>query len=367
MVTGNLTLYAKWADAISYNLRDALIQRIYRYTGSAVTPVVRNNAAQLLTAGTDYTVTDATQMVQPGVYTLTVTGKGSYTGRQTVSVRVLTFDKSDGTNLVTNCTLPANNSNAVVVSSADTTMQSGCWYVVSEDATVAKRISVNGDVNLVLCDGATLTAELGISVTDGNSLTIYSQSGNTGTLVAKLPDIVYHAAIGGDRDKLKSSPVKAGTITIHGGVINAAAKLHAVDIGAAYNGEAGTINIYGGKITTSGSYETGIGGTGATVHLGWCRESSDFIESQGYIGTVVFDKNFVIDGTSIGATQKNIAGKKIVPTAKTLCTVTFQTNGGSIVDALCILSGTTVPEPDIPFKAGYQFAGWYTNIYAHGE
>ena len=363
VVTGNLTLYAKWADAISYNLRDALIQRVYRYTGRVVTPVVRNNAAQLLTAGTDYTVTGATQMVQPGVYTLTVTGKGSYMGSQTVSVRVLTFDKSDGTNLVTNCTLPANNSNAVVVSSADSTMQSACWYVVSEDATVAKRISVNGDVNLVLCDGATLTAELGISVTDGNSLTIYSQSGNTGTLVAEVPDRVnvYHAAIGGDRDKLKSSPVKAGTITIHGGVINAAAHSLTEDIGAAHDGEAGTINIYGGKITTSGSHDTGIGGIGATVHLGWCRESSDFIESQGYSGTVVFDKNFVIDGTSIVATQKNIAGKKIVPTAKTLCTVTFQTNGGSIVDALHLFSGTTVPEPDIPFRAGYQFAGWYTN------
>ena len=363
VVTGNLTLYAKWADAISYNLRDALIQRVYRYTGSVVTPVVRNNAAQLLTAGTDYKVTGATQMVQPGVYTLTVTGKGSFTGSQTVSVRVLTFDKSDGTNLVTNCTLPANNSNAVVVSSADSTMQSACWYVVSEDATVAKRISVNGDVNLVLCDGATLTAELGISVTDGNSLTIYSQSGNTGTLVAKVPDRVnvYHAAIGGDRDKFESSPVKAGTITIHGGVINADAHSLTEDIGAAHDGEAGTINIYGGKITTSGSHDTGIGGTGATVHLGWCRESSDFIESQGYSGTVVFDKNFVIDGTSIVATQKNIAGKKIVPTTKTLCTVTFQTNGGSIVDALHLFSGTTVPEPDIPFRAGYQFAGWYTN------
>ena len=370
VVTGNLILYAKWADAISYNLNDALIQRVYRYTGSVIRPVVRDNAAKLLTRDMHYTVTGATQMVQPGVYTLTVTGKGSYTGSQTVSVRVLTFDKSDGTNLVTNCTLPANNSNAVIVSSADTTMQSGCWYVVSEDVTVAKRISVNGDVNLVLCDGATLTAELGISVTDGNSLTIYSQSGNTGALVAKVPSNSktndLHAAIGGDRyrkpDRVTGMlpPVKAGAITIHGGVINATAGFNAAGIGQAYEGEAGTINIYGGKITTSGSSDTGIGGTGATVHLGWCRESDDFIESQGYSGTVVFDKNFVIDGTSIGATQNNIAEKKIVPTTKTLCTVTFQTNGGSIVDALCILSGTTVPEP-IPFKAGYQFAGWYTN------
>lgn len=269
-VTGQLTLYAKWADTSSNEL---LVQRIYRYTGSAVTPVVRNNAGKLLTAGTDYTVsyTGATEMKQPGVYSLTVTGQGSYTGSQTVNVRVLTFDKYNGTSLVSS-TLPANNSNAVVVSSTTTAMQSGCWYVVSEDAIVADRITVNGDVNLVLCDGATLTAEQGISVTDGNSLTIYSQSGNTGKLVASVPDAsgsMYNAAIGGDRDDRAhntGTPVKAGTINIHGGDINATAAYGAAGIGQAYEGEASTINIYGGKITASGG--TGIGGTGATVHLG---------------------------------------------------------------------------------------------------
>ena len=366
-VTGNLTLYAKWADAISHDLSDATIQRIYRYTGSAVTPVVRNNAGQLLTAGTDYTVsyTGATEMVQPGVYSLTVTGQGSYTGSQKVNVRVLTFDKYNGTSLVWS-TLPANNSNAVVVSSTTTAMQSGCWYVVSEDATVADRITVNGDVNLVLCDGATLTAEQGISVTDGNSLTIYSQSGNTGKLVASVPNAsgsMYNAAIGGDRDDRAhntGTPVKAGTINIHGGDINATAVYGAAGIGQAHEGEASTINIYGGKITASGG--TGIGGTGATVHLGWCRESDDFINSKGFRGTVVFDKAFAIDGTNFGATLESIAGKKIVPTTKNFYTVTFQPNNDSQMDALCMLSGTTIPEPDMPLKARHQFAGWYDNV-----
>ena len=371
VVTGNLTLYAKWADAISPDLSDATIQRIYCYTGSAVTPVVRNNAGQLLTAGTDYTVsyTGATEMVQPGVYSLTVTGQGTYTGSQKVNVRVLAFDKYNGTSLVSS-TLPANNSNAVVVSSTTTAMQSGCWYVVSEDATVADRITVNGDVNLVLCDGATLTAQNGISVTDGHSLTIYSQSGNTGKLVASVPDAsgsMYNAAIGGDRyDTINNTgtPVKAGIINIHGGVINATAAYGAAGIGQAYGGDAGTINIYGGKITAGcgdGTGGTGIGGTGATVHLGWCRESDDFINSQGFWGTVVFDKAFAIDGTNFGATLESIAGKKIVPTTKNFYTVTFQPNNDSQMDALCMLSGTTIPEPDIPFKAGYQFAGWYAN------
>ena len=370
-VMGNLNLYAKWADAISHNLSDATIQRIYRYTGSAVTPIVRDNAGQLLTAGTHYTVSyiGATQMREPGVYTLTVTGKGSYTGSQTASVRVLTFEQYDGTGLVTS-TLPANNDHAVVVTGTLTAMASACWYVVSEDVTVADRIRVNGDVNLVLCDGATLTAENGISVTDGHSLTIYSQSGNTGALVATVPDIDgLHAAIGGDRYRnpitVFDPPVKAGTITIHGGVINATANGNAAGIGEGYEGGAGTITIYGGKITarcgTSGTSGTGIGGTGATVHLGWCRETDDFIDAQGFIGNVIFDKAFFLDGTGIQATVENCAGQKMVPATGTFYTVTFQTNGGSTVAEQVIMGGFPVAEPVKPMKVGYQFAGWYAN------
>ena len=364
-VTGQLTLYAKWADTSS---QDLLVQRVYRYTGSVVTPVVRSNDGELLTEGTDYTVsyTGATEMQAPGVYTLTVTGQGSYTGTQTVSVHVLTFDKYDGANLVSS-TLP-ENSNAVVVSSTTTAMQSGCWYVVSEDATVAERIRVNGDVNLVLCDGATLTAQNGISVTDGHSLTIYSQSGNTGKLVANVPEEinnenVYHAAIGGDKDGVYSTPVKAGTITIHGGDINVTTASTAAGIGSASYGYAGAINIYGGKITTSlgGWGGTGIGGDGAVVHLSWCRESDDFILAKGFSGQVFFDKAFAILGTNFGATADNAAAQKIVPTTKTLHTVTYQTNSGNAVESQCMQNGCPAPEPDIPFKAEYEFAGWYTN------
>lgn len=361
-VTGYLTLYAKWADAISTNISDATIQRIYRYTGSAVTPVVRNSAAQLLTAGTDYTVTGADNMTAPGVYTLTVTGIGSYTGSQTVNVRVLTFEKYDGTALVS-ATLPENNHNAIIVAGTTTSMSGGSWYVVSEDVTVADRISVSGDVNLVLCDGATLTAEKGISVTDGHSLTIYSQSGNTGTLVATIPDNQtdqFCAAIGGEC-YLITELTKAGDITIHGGVINALARL-AAGIGTAYDAkksDAGDITIYGGKIIADGNL--GIGGVNATIHLGWCRVADDFIEARRYQGDVIFDKSFVLDGTVIGATTENIAGRKIVPTSGTIYTVTFESNGGSTVASQPILGGNPITEPGKPFKTHRQFAGWFTD------
>ena len=44
--------------------------------------------------------------------------------------------------------------------------------MVTEDVTVGSRITVNGDVHLVLYDGVTLTASRGIEVSSGNSLTI---------------------------------------------------------------------------------------------------------------------------------------------------------------------------------------------------
>ena len=63
------------------------------------------------------------------------------------------------------------------------------WYVVNGDITISSRISVTGDVHLILADGCKLTANSGIQVQDddndisngsSNSLTIYAQSEGDG-------------------------------------------------------------------------------------------------------------------------------------------------------------------------------------------
>ena len=71
------------------------------------------------------------------------------------------------------------------------------WYVVTENVEISGRITVSGSVSLILCDGAKLTADKGITVTEGNSLTIYAQSEgeNMGALVANGVDDA--AGIGG--------------------------------------------------------------------------------------------------------------------------------------------------------------------------
>ena len=158
------------------------------------------------------------------------------------------------------CTLVENSAEAV-------TWTAG-WYAVSGNVTISEPITVTGAVNLILTDGCDLTAAKGIVVTTGNSLTIYAQSDGTGTLNATgtVSGQDSSAGIGGSATSFDS-----GSITIHGGVINAASGegyYAGAGIGGGSNikGDGGTgndITIYGGSVTAeSRSYEGGGAGVG---------------------------------------------------------------------------------------------------------
>ena len=60
-----------------------------------------------------------------------------------------------------------------VDSNTPTTWSDG-WYVAQSDITIGSRVTVSGDVNLILADGCNLTVNGGIGVEDPNSLTIYA-------------------------------------------------------------------------------------------------------------------------------------------------------------------------------------------------
>ena len=152
-----------------------------------------------------------------------------------------------------------------VVTADTTTFEDGKWYVVSNSVTVSSRITVTGTVNLILCDGATLTASKGITVNSGNTINIYAQIGGTGELNAGSDLNV--ASIGGGA-RYQSS----GTVNIHGGKITATGGSNASGIGGALDGGNGEVNIYGGNVTARGkNYAAGIGGyskkSGGTVNI----------------------------------------------------------------------------------------------------
>ena len=160
------------------------------------------------------------------------------------------------------------------------------WYVADDNLTINSRVSVSGDVNLILKDGVELHIPRGINVLENNSLTIYGQQGGTGALtIDGVQEQCAGIGVG------KGSGTAAGTVTICGGVVNVKGGSLAFDIGGqcgflAENSAGGTINIWGGQVTTSGSF--GIGGinasvfsNNATVTLGYSR-TSDFIKVSSF-------------------------------------------------------------------------------------
>ena len=186
------------------------------------------------------------------------------------------------------------------------------WYVVDSDViTISDRIEVTGTVNLILKDGAKLTAQKGINVETVNTLNIYAQSAGTGKLEATGVD-ARNSGIGGNgNDHTKDS---GGTITINGGIINATGGKWAAGIGCGGFNKSllgGTITINGGTVNaTGGDNGAGIGGgdaaQGAVVTI-----NGGIVNANGYGGAGIGggyrgDGNSVtINGGTVTAMSNN--------------------------------------------------------------
>ena len=129
------------------------------------------------------------------------------------------------------------------------------WLVLAGDVVFKERITVEGDVKLLLRDGATLTTDKGITVEKDASLTIYGQAKDTGALKIDGTD-AGNAAIGGTSDS------DTGPITIKGGTITATSGNGGAAIGGGSEHNSGIIEIYGGNITASSSMNAAAIGAG---------------------------------------------------------------------------------------------------------
>ncbi len=141
------------------------------------------------------------------------------------------------------------------VAAVDTIWPAG-WYVVKGTITITGRVTVSGEVHLILADGCRLTAQEGISVAEaGSCLTIYAQSteeASMGQLDATGNGD--NAAIGG------SGAHNKGVITINGGRVTATATGYGAGIGGGGRGDGGADNTIYGPITINGGIVTAKGG-----------------------------------------------------------------------------------------------------------
>ena len=157
--------------------------------------------------------------------------------------------------------------NVTVVESSTTAWNDG-WYVVNGVVTIGSRVTVSGEVHLILADNASLTVNDGINVAEGNSFSVYAQSvgENMGTLTATSSQFG-KAGIGGE---IRGS---GGNITISGGNVTATGGSSAAGIGSGKDSvSGGNIIIHGGTVkATGGSLAAGIGGgnssSGGTITI----------------------------------------------------------------------------------------------------
>ena len=149
------------------------------------------------------------------------------------------------------------------------------WNVVKGDVEFERRIVLPKDVNLILANGATLTADKGIQVAADGDFAVYAQSNDAATMGELLvPNSTNNlcAGIGG------SDEAPCGDIAIYGGVVTAQGGMYAAGIGSGLESACGTVTIYGGVVTAIGSscaagigggYDSACGGvtiTGGIVH-----------------------------------------------------------------------------------------------------
>ena len=204
---------------------------------------------------------------------------GTLTNEQRTAIGGKTLHRAVTTSYVDATGTLHENVIAIPLDNTMTTLAAG-WYVVNENVDYTGKITLGGDVNIILADGKTMSVtntgtgnEDFAIYGDSGSLHIYGQSQGTGALTATANSSV---AIKVD-----------DYITINGGTVNAK---------GIYSD--GNVTINGGKVTSTS--DSGICSNSGTIILG-LRNVTDYITAESYYGTVkVADgKTLVDDGGNI--------------------------------------------------------------------
>ena len=383
--TGNRTYTATWAEifTITYDLDGGTVATANPTTYTALSDnITLNNPTRDSYAFAGWTGTDLTEPTMTVTIPKGSTGDRSYTA---------TWIGITGSYLAYNTTtggfeMRMAPDNIASVTSSTTTMGADntvTWYIVDNIVSVSDRITVNGTVHLILCDGTTLTASKGITVNSGNTLNIYGQTSGTGTLNATGVQVngsgTESAAIG----STNSSTVC--NITIHGGRITANSAGWTAGIGGGIRGGGGSITIYGGTInaTGHGSTSEGIGhgadGANVTKNLaeGLCVIVNNYSIPVAYGDRVSSLSQLVVRVEP--CTEHNLSNNVCTYCGLSSYGVTYNSNNatsGTVPANAYYVSGQTVTVPGNTGnleRMGYTFGGWNTKAngsgttYAEGE
>lgn len=225
---------------------------------------------------------------------------------------------------------------AVTITSTTTTWTGGKTYLVSGDVTISGSVALSGegDVNLILKDGALLTISGAIGG-GGNTLNIYGQKEGTGELSAKRTDeepiaiLTKNLNVHGGKITVPSSEQgieTGGTFTIYNGIINTTGTANGIMA-------LGPMNVYGGEITATST----SGGAAISLYKEGSNDNCNLTISGGKVTAtntgssygIYNPENIIITGGTVEATGKEgnagISAKNLSISGGT---VTATGNGG---------------------------------------
>ena len=212
----NNVLYAGWRDAVSLTLANTppTGYSLGAYTTSP-------NGATLTRDGDNYTLTMPDADVTIGA-----------TFMELVSVSYIDTDGKEQT------------VDAFLLQGGGATMLPAGWYVVNSNVTYTGNVTLDGDVNIILADGMTMTVntndEYGIKGTS-NALTIYGQTLGTGALNTNRTIYCDFTMTGGTVNATSNPYAILGNVTVSGGTLNATGQY------AIY----GNVTVSGGTVTST--------------------------------------------------------------------------------------------------------------------
>ena len=318
---GSITLYAQWElneytvtfDPAGGELNDAQREQQVRHGDKAEMPAGARRKGYVLSGWFAEGAEEAYDFGAP------VTGDLALTARWDALGPVDYVDEGGEPQ-----TRAADGYEALTADAGGQTLPAG-WYAVLADVSLDERVGIEGEVHLILCDGATLTASQGVNLTPGNELWVYGQQGQSGALEATAPDFaagigggVYEdggdfvlaggkvvakggrsaAGVGGGAATTGMEYVRpcfrsaGGNVTVYNGELEARGGVDAAGIGSGYGSyestvDGGTFTIFDGTVRAfGGKGGAGIGSGRSGGESGRPRSKSHGITFKALGGTV---------------------------------------------------------------------------------
>ena len=213
----NNVIYAGWQDAVSLTLTNTPPTG-YGF-GGYTTYTTSPDGATLTWGGNNYTLTMPDADVTIGA-----------TFMEPVSVSYIDENGDEQTVVA----IPLQDGGA-------TTLVPG-WYVVNSNITYNGTVTLGGDVNIILADGKTMTANGDSDGIDGNgTLTVYGQTLGTGILNATSPIYCAFTMTGGTVNANSNPYAIRGNVTVSGGTLNATGQIAI----------AGDVTVTGGTLNAT--------------------------------------------------------------------------------------------------------------------